>query len=64
VGVEADPSIDFRKLVEVIQQEAENAAPGVVSDVHRIDRAAPNSVTEALLQAAPFYVRGARHKLN
>jgi len=64
VGIEASPSIDFRKLVDVIQQETENAVPGTVFDVHRIDRAAPNSVTDALLQAEPFYVRGARHKLN
>ena len=64
VGIEASSSIDFRKLVDVIQQEAEHAAPGMVFDVQRIDRGAPNSVTEALLQAAPFYVRGARQKLN
>ena len=64
VGIEASPAIDFRKLVDAIQQEAEQAAPGTVFDVHRMDRAAPNNVTEALLQAQPFYVRGARQKLN
>jgi len=64
VGIEASPAIDFRKLVDAIQQEAEQAAPGTVFDVHRMDRAAPNNVTEALLQAEPFYVRGARQKLN
>jgi hypothetical protein len=64
VGIEASPSIDFRKLVNAVQQEAEAAAPGMVFDIHRIDRAAPNSMTEALLRAEPFYVRGARQKLN
>ena len=64
VGIEADPAIDFRTLVDAIQREAEHAAPGTVFDIHRIDRAASNSVTEALLQAAPFYVRGARQTLN
>ena len=64
VGIEASPSIDFRKLVNAIQQEAEHAAPGAVFDIHRIDRAAPSSVTEALLQAEPFYVRSARQTLN
>jgi len=64
VGIEASPAIDFRKLVDAIQQEAEQAAPGTVFDVHRMDRAAPNNVTEALLQAEPFYVRGVRQKLN
>ena len=64
VGIEADPAIDFRKLVDAIQQEAEHAAPGAVFDIHRMDRAASNNVTEALLQAEPFYVRGARQILN
>jgi hypothetical protein len=64
VGIETSPSIDFRQLVQTIQQEAEHAAPGLVFDVHRIDRAASNSVTDALLQAEPFYVRGAARKLN
>ena len=64
VGIEANPGIDFRALVDAIQREAEHAAPGTVFDVHRIDRAAPNSVTQTLLQAEPFYVRGARQKLN
>jgi hypothetical protein len=64
VGIEASPSVDFRKLVDAIQQETEHAAPGTVFDIHRIDRAASNNVTEALLQAEPFYVRGARQTLN
>ena len=64
VGIETGPSIDFRKLADAIQQDAEQAAPGMVFDIHRIDRAAPNGVTEALLQAEPFYVRGARQTLN
>jgi hypothetical protein len=64
VGIEASPAIDFRRLVDAIQQETESAAPGAVFDVHRIDRAFSNSVTDALLQAEPFYVRGARQKLN
>jgi hypothetical protein len=64
VGIEASPSIDFRKLVDAIHQEAQHAAPGAVFDIHRIDRAASSSVTEALLQAEPFYVRGARQTLN
>jgi len=64
VGIEAGPAIDFRKLVEAIQQEAEQAVPGMVFDVQRIDRAAPNRVTDTLLQAEPFYVRDTRQKLN
>jgi hypothetical protein len=64
VGVEASAAIDFRKLVEAVQQETERAVPGTVFDIQRIDRQAPNSLTEALLQVPPFYTRGARQKLN
>jgi hypothetical protein len=48
------------QLVDAIQREAEDAASGTVFDIHRMDGAAPNRLTEALLQAEPFYVRGAR----
>jgi hypothetical protein len=64
IGIETDNAADFRKLVDAIQQEAENAAPGLVFDIQRIDRNAPNSLTDALLQVPPFYMRGARQKLN
>jgi hypothetical protein len=64
VGVETDNKSDFRQLVDAIQQEAENAVPGLVFDVQRIDRHTPNSLTEALLQVPPFFTRGARQKLN
>jgi hypothetical protein len=64
VGIETSAAADFRTLVDAIQQEAEIAVPGMVFDIQRIDRTAPNSMTEALLQATPFYVRGARQKLN
>jgi hypothetical protein len=64
VGIETDNGTDFRKLVDAIQQEAENSVPGLVFDVQRIDRRAPNSLTDALLQAVPFYTRDARQKLN
>jgi hypothetical protein len=64
VGIETDNGGDFRKLVDAIQQEAQNAVPGFVFDIQRIDRHAPTSLTEALLQVPPFYMRGARQKLN
>jgi hypothetical protein len=64
VGIETDNQADFRALVEAIQQEAENAVPGLVFDVQRIDRHTPNSLTDALLQVPPFYTRGARQKMN
>ena len=64
VGIETDNAAEFRKLIDAIQQEAENAAPGMVFDIQRIDRHTPNSLTDALLQVPPFYARGARQKLN
>lgn len=64
VGIETDAKADFRGLVDAIQKETENAVPGMVFDVQRIDRQTPNSLTDALLQVPPFYTRGARQKLN
>lgn len=64
VGVEIDTQADFRGLIDAVQKEAENAVPGMVFDVQRIDRHTPNNLTDALLQVPPFYVRGAPQKLN
>ncbi len=64
VGIETDAKADFRGLVDAIQKETENAVPGTVFDVQRIDRQRPNSLTDALLQVPPFYSRGARQKMN
>jgi hypothetical protein len=64
VGIETDAATDFRKLALAIQQEAEESVPGMVFDIHRIDRQAPSSPTEALLQVPPFYSRGTHPKLN
>ena len=64
VGIETDAGADFRGLVKAIQQEAEESVPGMVFDIHRIDRHTSNSPTEALLQVPPFYTRGAPRKPN
>jgi hypothetical protein len=46
---------DWSALMQAIQAAAEASVPGMVFDVQRIDRRNPTSLTDALLQVAPFY---------
>jgi hypothetical protein len=64
VGVETDNSAGFRALVEAIQQEANSSGLNMMFDVQRIDRRNPTSLSQALLQVPPFYIRGGSQKLN
>jgi len=64
VGVETNNANGFRALVDAIQQEASIAVPDMMFDVQRIERRNPGSLTNALLQAPPFYIRGGSQKLN
>ena len=57
VGVET--SGDMAALVADIERAAAEGAPGIVFDVQRVDRARPTGMAGALLQAQPFYQRGA-----
>jgi hypothetical protein len=57
VGVET--SGDMAALVADIERAAAQDAPGIVFDVQRVDRARPTGMAGALLQAQPFYQRGA-----
>jgi hypothetical protein len=56
VGVET--AAHWPSLVEEVATAAGQSIPGVVFDLQRIDRARPNSLTNALLQVPPFYQRG------
>jgi len=64
MGVETNNAAGFRSLVEAIQREAETAVPDMMFDVQRIDRQNSGSLTQALLQTPPFYIRGGSQKLN
>ena len=57
VGIET--SGDMAALVAEIESEVGQSAPGIVFDVQRVDRARPSGMAGALLQAQPFYQRGA-----
>jgi hypothetical protein len=57
VGVET--AGDWPTLMMAIQAAAEAAVPGMVFDVQRVERGNPAGMTDALLQAAPFYQRRA-----
>jgi hypothetical protein len=61
VGIELDSKTggDWPSLMQAIQAAAETSAPGLVFDIQRVDRRNPAGMTSALIQAAPFYVRGA-----
>ena len=48
---------DWPSLMQAIEAAAERNIPGMVFDLQRIDRARPNSLTDALLQVPPFYQR-------
>ncbi|MBW8707688.1 MAG: enhanced serine sensitivity protein SseB C-terminal domain-containing protein, partial [Alphaproteobacteria bacterium] len=59
VGIEMDSAIggDWPSLIKAIEDAAQTGVPGMVFDLHRVDRANPIGLTEALLNAPPFYVR-------
>lgn len=57
VGIET--AGDWPSLMQAIQAAAEAQVPGMVFDIQRVDRRNPAGMTGALIQAAPFYVRGA-----
>jgi hypothetical protein len=60
VGVELDPRTagDWPSLMQAIQVAAEASVPDMMFDIQRVDRRNPAGMTAALIQAAPFYVRG------
>jgi hypothetical protein len=55
VGVETTG--DWPSLMRAVEDAAHQRIPGMVFDLQRIDRAHPNSLTDALLQVPPFYQR-------
>ena len=57
VGIET--AGDWPSLVQAIQAAAEAHVPDTLFDIQRVDRRNPAGMTSALIQAAPFYVRGA-----
>lgn len=57
VGIET--AGDWPSLVQAIQAAAEAHVPDTLFDIQRVDRRNPAGMTGALIQAAPFYVRGA-----
>jgi hypothetical protein len=57
VGIET--SGDMAALVADIERAAAEGAAGIAFDVQRVDRARPTGLASALLQAQPFYQRGA-----
>ncbi|MES2473319.1 MAG: enhanced serine sensitivity protein SseB C-terminal domain-containing protein [Pseudomonadota bacterium] len=57
VGIET--SGDMAALVADVERAAAEGAAGIAFDVQRVDRARPTGLASALLQAQPFYQRGA-----
>jgi hypothetical protein len=59
VGIELDSKTggDWPALMQAIEAAAETSVPGMVFDLHRVDRRNPAGMTKALLQAPPFYQR-------
>jgi hypothetical protein len=55
VGVET--SGDMAALMPKIEHAAQQAVPGMVFDVQRVDRKNPTGMADALLQTQPFYSR-------
>jgi hypothetical protein len=60
VGIELDSKMggDWPSLAQAIQAAAEAHVPDMLFDIQRVDRRNPAGMTGALIQAAPFYVRG------
>jgi hypothetical protein len=57
VGVET--AGDWPSLMQAIQAAVKASVPDMMFDIQRVDRRKPGGMTSALIQAAPFYVRGA-----
>lgn len=57
VGIET--AGDWPSLMQAIQSAAEAHVPDMLFDIQRVDRRNPAGMTSALIQAEPFYVRGA-----
>jgi SseB protein N-terminal domain/SseB protein C-terminal domain len=55
VGIEGGG--DWPLLLQAIEAAALEAVPGMVFDIQRIDRKTRTGLTDALLQAQPFYLR-------
>ncbi|HEY4078347.1 MAG TPA: enhanced serine sensitivity protein SseB C-terminal domain-containing protein [Rhizomicrobium sp.] len=61
VGIET--SGDMAALMPQIERAAQQAVPGMVFDVQRVDRNAPTGMADALLQTQPFYSHAAPGRL-
>ena len=59
VGIEMDTSGDWPSLIKAIEDTAQAQVPGMVFDLHRVDRINPIGLTEALLKTRPIYVGAA-----
>lgn len=59
VGIELDSSGDWAALIAAIEAAAQVQVPGMVFDLHRVDRMKPVALTEALLKARPIYTSAA-----
>ncbi|HSS13362.1 MAG TPA: enhanced serine sensitivity protein SseB C-terminal domain-containing protein, partial [Rhizomicrobium sp.] len=57
IGVETGG--DWPSLMQAVQAAVKASVPDMVFDIQRVDRRNPGGLTSALIQAAPFYVRGA-----
>ncbi len=59
VGIEQDSSGDWPSLIAAIEEAAQARVPGMVFDIHRVDRINPIGLTEALLKTRPIYTGAA-----
>ena len=59
VGIEMDTGGDWPSLIKAIEDTAQDKVPGMVFDLHRVDRLNPIGLTEALLKTRPIYVGAA-----
>ena len=59
VGIEMDTSGNWKSLITAIEEAAQVQVPGLVFDIHRVDRINPIGLTEALLKSRPIYVGAA-----
>ncbi|MCX7281555.1 MAG: enhanced serine sensitivity protein SseB C-terminal domain-containing protein, partial [Alphaproteobacteria bacterium] len=59
VGIEMDTSGNWKSLIAAIEEAAQVQVPGLVFDIHRVDRINPIGLTEALLKSRPIYVGAA-----
>ena len=64
VGIEMDANGDWPSLIKAIEDAAQTQVPGMVFDIHRVDRINPIGLTEALLKSRPIYVGAAGAPLN